>query len=121
MSSQLESLNKTIRQYLATRAAAKSAQEAADVLETIIKAEMIGQGLSTVECDGKVVTLVHSAKRSFNASLLKNLVKPAVFSAVTEQEVKSKLVDAAITSGKIDKSVVDQITTTTPYTQIRIK
>lgn len=121
MSAQNDTLSKTIRQYLATKAAAKSAQEAVELLEVIIKAEMIGNELASVECDGKVISLVHSTKRSFNASLLKNLVKPAVFNAVTEQEVKSKLIDAAVTSGKIDKNVVDQITTTTHYTQIRTK
>lgn len=121
MSAQSDTLNKTIRQYLATKAAVKSAQEAVDVLEIIIKSEMIGQELSSVECDGKVITLVHSSKRTFDASLLKNLVKPAVFNAVTEQEVKSKLVDAAVTSGRIDKTIVDQITHTTNYTQLRTK
>lgn len=121
MSPQPNTIEQTIRQYLATRAAAKSAAEAADVLETIIKSEMIIQGLSTVECDGKVVTLVHASRRSFDAALLKNLVKPTVYNALTVQEVKSNLVDAAITSGKIDKQIIDQITTTTPYTQIRIK
>lgn len=116
-----DQLSRTIRQYLATKSAAKSAQEAVEVLETIIKSEMIGQGLSTFECDGKTISLIHSQRRSFDASLLKTLVKPAVFNTVTEYEVKSTLIDAAVTSGKIDKTVADQITSTTRYTQIRIK
>ena len=120
MSTQSDSIHKTIRQYLATRAAANSAAEAADVLETVIKAEMIVRGLQTVECDDKTVTLVHAHRRSFDASLLKTLVKPAVFNAVTKAEVKSSLIDAAVKVGTINKDIVDQVTSTTPYTQIRI-
>ena len=114
-------LEQTARQYLATKASIASAQEALEFLETSLKAEMLGRELNHIECDGRRITLVQADRRSFDASALKNLVKPSVFNKVTQAEVKSKLIDAALALGNIEQSVVDQITTTTHYTQIRTK
>ena len=56
MSEQATELQKNIRQYLATRAAAKSAAEAAVVLETIIASTMTLQGITSMEVDGHLIS-----------------------------------------------------------------
>lgn len=115
-----KTLQQLTRQYLATRAAIKNATEALEILQKSLESLMTTMNIETYECDGKTITLVKAERRTFNAQALKALVNQSVFKSLTEVEVRAKLVDAALDTGKVSEEVINQITTTTPYTQLRI-
>ena len=113
-------LDQITRQYLATKSAVESATEALKALETQLKGEMVAQSLHKWECDGKVITLIHAERRSFDAAALKALVSAPLFRKLTTTEVRTTLIDAAVSLGELAPEVIEQVTTTTPYTQIKI-
>lgn len=114
-------LTETTKEYLALKKTIEEAQEKLKTLEDTIKDGMLSQGMSKLEVDGKVVSLVQAERRSFNADTLKDLVSAAVFKQVTEPTVKTSLFDAAVSLGKIDSHVVERVTSKTPYSQLRVK
>ena len=113
-------LDQILRQYLSTKSAVESATEALKFLETQLKTEMTSQGITKAECEGHTVTLIQAARRSFDADALKHLISASLFKKLTATEVRAPLVDAAISLGQIDPTVVEQVTTKTPYTQIKV-
>jgi hypothetical protein len=114
-------LTETTKEYLALKKTIEEAQEKLKTLEDTIKDGMLSQGMSKLEVDGKVVSLVQAERRSFNADTLKDLVSAAVFKQVTEPTVKTSLFDAAVSLGKIESHVVERVTSKTPYSQLRVK
>jgi hypothetical protein len=114
-------LENTVRNYLSIKASIEASQEMLKSLEESIKSEMVETSRDKIEVDGKVVSLVVAERRSFNADALKDLVSSAVFKQVTEPAVKTNLFDSAVTLGKIKPEVVDQVTSKTPYSQLRVK
>jgi len=114
-------LTETTKEYLALKKTIEEAQEKLKTLEDTIKDGMLSQGMSKLEVDGKVVSLVQAERRSFNADTLKDLVSAAVFKQVTEPTVKTSLFDAAVSLGKIESQVVERVTSKTPYSQLRVK
>lgn len=119
-SEQYKTLCQLTRQYLATKSAIKNATEALDSIQKSLEEKMTEASVDSFECDGRNVVLVRAERRSFNATALKNLVSQSIFKSLTEVEVRAKLVDNAVQAGKVSNEVIDQITTTTPYTQLRI-
>ena len=113
--------DQTVRQYLATKSAVDNATKTMKELENTIKAEMIGMEVSKYEVDNHTLCLVQAERRSFDADALKNLVNASVYRKITAVEVRTTLIDAAITLGQISPEVVDQVTTKTPYTQLRVE
>jgi len=61
------------------------------------------------------------ARREFDVEALKNLVSRSIFSQVTEPKVKTSRMDALVELGKIQENVVDQVTKTNYYQQLRVK
>ena len=114
-------LTEITKEYLALKKTIEEAQEKLKTLEDTIKDGMLSQGMSKLEVDGKVVSLVQAERRSFNADTLKDLVSAAVFKQVTEPTVKTSLFDAAVSLGKIESHVVERVTSKTPYSQLRVK
>lgn len=114
-------LETTVRNYLSIKASIEASQEMLKSLEESIKSEMVETSLDKIEVDGKIVSLIVAERRSFNADALKDLVSSAVFKQVTEPAVKTNLFDSAVTLGKIKPEVVEQVTSKTPYSQLRVK
>lgn len=117
---ELKRLNQLVRQYISTKEAIKNATEGLDTLTKMIETIMKNLDVTSYEVDNRTVNLVKAERRAFNAQALKALVNQSIFRSLTEVEVRAKLVDAAIDSGKVSQDVIKQITTTTPYTQLRI-
>jgi len=114
-------IENTVRSYLRTKAAIEAATEEMKSLEETIKQEMVNLGIDKVKVDGKVVSLISSERRSFDASALKSLVPATVFKKITEPAVRTQLFDAAVKLGTINKDVEEQVVSKTPYSQLRIK
>jgi class 3 adenylate cyclase len=114
-------MEETARTYLATKAEIEDLQESLKSLEETLKEAMLREGAAKIEVDGKAITLVQAERRSFDASVLKDLVSAAIFKQVTEPTVKTTLFDAAVNLGKIRPDVAEQVTSKTPYSQLRVK
>lgn len=117
----MTTLTELTREYLAIKKAIEEDKKYLEELESVIKDSMVAGGISKLEVDGKVVSLVQAERRSFDAGVLKSLVPAAIFKQVTEPAVKTNLFDAAVSLGKIKTDVVDQVTNKTPYSQLRVK
>lgn len=113
-------IDQMARQYLATKSAVEAATDALKELETLLKNEMAINNIDKFECDGKHITLIRAERRSFDAAALKALVSTSLFRKLTATEVRTTLVDAAVSLGEVDKSVIEQCTIKTPYTQLKV-
>jgi hypothetical protein len=114
-------LENTVRSYLRTKASIEAATEELKGLEETIKNEMVNTGIDKVKVDNKVVSLVNSERRSFDADTLKSLIPASVFKKITEPAVRTQLFDAAVKLGTIKKDIEEQVVSKTPYSQLRIK
>lgn len=110
-----------IREFLQLRDAARDIEPKLKALEAQLKQHMSENGIKKVTVDGRSVTLVEvPGARVFDAAELKKLVSASVFNQITEHKVKTDLVDSAVKLGKIPQEIVDQVTTKTPYNQLRV-
>jgi hypothetical protein len=110
-----------IREFLQIRDAIKTFEPKLKDLENQLKQYMTDNEIKKITVDGRTITLVSSpGVRNFNAEELQKLISAAVFKQVTEPKVKTELLDAAVSLGKIPQDVVDQVTTKTPYNQLRV-
>lgn len=114
-------IENTVRSYLRTKAAIEAATEELKNLEETIKREMFDNGLDKIKVDNKIVSLINSERRSFDAEALRELVPASVFKKITEPAVRTQLFDAAVKLGTIKKDVEEQVVSKTPYSQLRIK
>ena len=92
-----------------------------DELDSKLKEFMFSTGLKSIEIDKHVIELQVNARRSFDATALKDLVSAAVFNKITKPTVDTALIDAAVKMGTIKTDVVDQVTKKTEYKQLRVK
>lgn len=92
-----------------------------DELDTKLKEFMHSNGLKTVEVDGEVIELTVASRRSFDASVLKTLIKPGIFSKITKFTVDNQLLDAAVKMGDIKEEVIEKAKKETEYKQLTIK
>lgn len=110
-----------VKEFLELRDAFKDLEPKLKAAESALKMLMSESGIKKVTVDGRTVTLVPSAgSRVFNAEELQKLVSASVFKQVTEHKIKTELFDAAVSLGKIPKEIADQVTTKTPYNQLRV-
>lgn len=101
-------------EYLAIKAAYDEAEEA-------LKELLAQQEDRTINVAGHTLSLVESKRRSFDVNALKELVSASVFRKVTEPTIKTAVFDAAVKLGNIDETVIKQVVSVTPYTQLRVK
>lgn len=90
-------------------------------LDDQLKKVMHEQGIESIVIDKDVVTLQVNERRTFDASVLKSLIKPAIFNKVTKPAVDTSLIDAAVSMGDIPEEVLEQATKKTEYKQLRVK
>lgn len=110
-----------VREFLKLRDAIKNLEPQLKALDSHLKHYMSENGIKKVTVDGRTVTLVPvPGARMFDAAELKKLVSASVFNQVTEPKVKTELFDAAVSLGKIPSDVADQVTSKTPYNQLRV-
>ena len=110
-----------IREFLQVRDTIKNLEPVLKELEGQLKKYMESNEIKKITVDGRTLTLVSSpGARSFNADELQKLISASVFKQITEPKVKTDLLDAAVSLGKISQDVVDQVTTKTPYSQLRV-
>lgn len=110
-----------IREFLQIRDTIKTLEPQLKELESQLKKYMEDNEIKKVTVDGRTLTLVTSpGARNFNAEELQKLISASVFKQVTEPKVKTDLIDAAVSLGKIPQGVVDQVTTKIPYNQLRV-
>lgn len=110
-----------VREFLQIRDTIKNLEPTLKELESALKKYMENNEIKKVTIDGRTLTLVSSpGARNFNAEELQKLISASVFKQVTEPKVKTDLLDAAVSLGKIPQDVVDQVTTKTPYNQLRV-
>lgn len=115
------SIEDQVREFLKIRDMVKDLEPKLKDLEAQLKQQMSESGVKKITVDGRSVTLVEvPGARSFDATELKKLISAAVFNQVTEPKVKTDLFDSAVKLGKIPAEIVDQVTTKTPYNQLRV-
>lgn len=90
-------------------------------LDAELKELMSECGVMTVSVEDSSIELKVLARRSFDATVLKALIKPALFNKITKPAVDSSLIDAAVKMGDISEDVVDKVTKKTEYKQLRVK
>ena len=115
------STTRIARTYLAIREQQKAITKQLEEIEASLKELLQSTDGQAIIIDGHTISLVEAERRSFDALALKELVSASVFRKVTEPTVKTKLLDSAVALGTIGDDVLDQITSVTPYTQVRVK
>ena len=116
-----QEIENQVREFLQIRDAIKTFEPKLKALEEQLKQYMSENEIKKITVDGRTLTLVTSpGARVFNAEELQKLISASVFKQVTEPKVKTDLLDAAVSLGKIPQDVVDQVTTKTPYNQLRV-
>jgi hypothetical protein len=113
-------IDQIARQYLATKSAVDAATDALKALEVQLKAELVKNHMDKMECDGKTITLIQAERRSFDAAALKSLISASLFRKLTTTEIRTTLVDAAVSLGEVDRDLIDKVTIKTPYTQLKV-
>lgn len=106
--------------YLEARAALDQAEKAKAQAEASLKEALAKAGTTFTVVDGKKVSLVEAERAKYDAQLLAQLVKPAVYKTVTKTEIDGKKLKAGIEVGTIKPDVAEAITTLTYYQQIRV-
>lgn len=110
-----------IREFLQIRDTIKNLEPKFKELEDQLKKYMAEHEIKKVTVDGRTLTLVSSpGARNFNAEELQKLISASVFKQITEPKVKTDLFDAAVSLGKIPQEIADQVTSKTPYNQLRV-
>lgn len=113
--------NRIARTYLAIREQHKALTKQLEEVEAALKEVLQSTDDQCLLIDGVTISLVEAERRTFDAQALKDLVSASVFRKVTEPTVKTKLLDSAVALGAIGDDVLEQITSVTPYTQVRVK
>lgn len=90
-------------------------------LDSKLKDFMYKNGMKTIEVDGEVIELTVASRRTFDAAVLKTLIKPALFSKVTKPTVDNQLIDAAVKMGDLSEGVLEQAKKETEYKQLNLK
>lgn len=90
-------------------------------IDAELKDLMCECGIVSVNVEETNIELKVQARRSFDASVLKALIKPALFNKITKPAVDSTLIDAAVKMGDISEEVIDKVTKKTEYRQLRVK
>lgn len=110
-----------VKEFLELRDKIKDLEPKLKAIESQLKLHMAENGIKKVTVDGRTVTLVPVAgARAFDAEALKKLVSASVFNQVIEPKVKTELFDAAVSLGKIPQDIAEQVTSKTPYNQLRV-
>jgi len=109
------------RQYVQAIAVLKSAEQAVAVAKELLIQASAECGETTVEADGKVVSLVDAVRRNFDVATLEGLVNAKVFAEVTKTVVEPKVFDEAREAGRIDASVEEACVRPTPYIRVDVR
>lgn len=109
------------KNWIEKKKALAEAKAEFDELDSKLKEFMHKNGLKTVEVDGNVIELTVASRRSFDASVLKTLIKPGIFNKITKSTVDNQLLDAAIKMGDVSEEVVEQAKKETEYKQLTLK
>ena len=113
-------MNPIIDQYVAVKRQIEALEaELKDIKDAVIEA-LRAEGGKAEAC-GTTVTLVEQERRSFDIDTLRATVTPSTFRLITSPSVVTKALDAAITVGKVDPSVIAPAISTTKVESIRIK
>ena len=108
-------------QYLQALAVLKSAEQAVAVAKELLIQASAECGETTVEADGKVVSLVEAVRRNFDVATLEGLVSAKVFAEVTKTVVEPKAFDLAREAGSIDATTEVACVRPTPYVRIDVR
>lgn len=116
----MKQLPKLSAEFLEASLAVKAAQALLDEIEARLTVAMQSGGVKSTVVDGHKITLVEGERSTHDATILADLVSPALFKSVTKPAIDSKKFKAAIELGKIANDIAEACTKRTPYTSIRI-
>lgn len=106
--------------YLLARQELEAIEKRKSELEEALKSAFMANDYDTFIVAGKRIALVQGERPKYDAALLAELVSPATLKKVTKLEIDGKKFKAGIEVGLISGDVADAVTTTTPYTQLRV-
>lgn len=109
------------QQYVQALAVLKSAERAVAVAKELLIQASAECGETTVEADGKVVSLVDAVRRNFDVATLEGLVTAKLFGEVTKTVVDTKAFDEAREAGSISATVEEACVRPTPYVRVDVR
>lgn len=116
----MKNIPKLSAEFLEASLAVKAAQALLDEVEARLTAAMQVGGVKSTVTGGHKITLVEGERATHDATILADLVSPAMFKTVTKPAIDSKKFKAAIELGKIAEDIAEACTKRTPYTSIRV-
>lgn len=112
-------IGKLAQEYLTVRQALETLEQSKAQIEAQLKEALYVAGGSYVLMGNKIA-LVHGERPKYDAEALVALVSKKVFGQVTKTDIDGKKFKSAVELGLITPEVADAVTTTTPYTQLRV-
>jgi len=106
--------------YLRAREAFEQAEKAKKQAEADLKLAFATEGIEFTVVDGQMVKIVNGERTNYDAEALADLISAVLYKKVTKPSVDSKKFLSAVDMGSIKPEVVEAVTSTTPYTQVRV-
>jgi len=115
-----QSSTATALAYLKAREAFEQAEKAKKQAEADMKLAFASEGIEFTVVDGQMVKIVNGERTTYDADALMNLISAVLYKKVTKPTVDSKKFLSAVDMGNIKPEVVEAVSSTTPYTQVRV-
>lgn len=112
-------IGKLAQEYLTLRQALETLEQSKAEIEAQLKEALYVSGGSYVLMGNKIA-LVQGERPKYDTEALMALVNKKIFGQVTKIEIDGKKFKSAVELGLITPEVAESVTTTTPYTQLRV-
>jgi hypothetical protein len=106
--------------YLAALTAKERAEKALEDAKAVLTEAYNEAGITETEIGEVRVAVSPRERRSFSVEKLRKAVSPTLFRKVTKSSVDTRLWDASVEKGEIDRKTIKAVVTTTAFVAVLV-